>query len=90
MTASPDDPTGIWDLLIKAAAAAGPFGTLLTLFFWWRGDKERKEAVKSKDTALEDRARMAEDGIKAMNKVTNVLSALEKAVTAKRRRRRRT
>lgn len=69
----------MWDTILKAAATAGPFGTLLTLFFLYRVNKER-EASNQK---LSD---MTVQGINTLNKVANALNAIEKKVDARRRR----
>jgi hypothetical protein len=69
----------VWDSVIKAAAAAGPFGTLLTLSILYIINKERVSANRQ---LLE----ITEQGLKAMNKVAVALDAINKKVGAKRRR----
>lgn len=39
----------IWE----AAKLAGPFGTLIMAFVWWRTDSERKHLQKERDGLLE-------------------------------------
>jgi hypothetical protein len=81
MVTGGEDP-GMWDAVIKSAAAAGPFGTLLALFFWWRCDKERRDVTKAKDDAqikhAAELARLVEGSNRVVYNNNTVLSGIER------------
>jgi hypothetical protein len=77
------DP-GMWDAIVKSAAAAGPFGTLLSLFFWWRCDKERRDVTKAKDDAqvkhAAELARLVEGTSRVVYNNNTVLTGIERKI----------
>lgn len=67
----PLDAVGqLWEM----AKTAGPFGTVLVLFFWWRCDKERIKERGSNEALTERALAGLNASTNAFEKVAELLS----------------